>query len=38
MYLLHYSDWLSIYLAEANDVEATPVKIIDYLKGELAKR
>ena len=38
LYLLHYSDWLSVYLADENDVAATPVKVIDYLKGELAKR
>ncbi|MFN8923294.1 MAG: bifunctional phosphoglucose/phosphomannose isomerase [Sphingobacteriia bacterium] len=37
LYLLHYGDWLSWYLAEANGVEATPVKVIDYLKNELAK-
>jgi len=36
-YLLHYGDWLSFYLAEENDIDPVPVKVIDYLKSELAK-
>ncbi len=38
MYLLHFGDYVSIYLAEANGVEAAPVKVIDFLKNELSKR
>lgn len=38
LYLLHYCDWLSVYLAEANEVEATPVRVIDHLKSELKQR
>lgn len=38
MYLLHVGDHVSIYLAEANGVEAAPVKVIDFLKNELSKR
>jgi len=37
LYLIHYCDWFSVYLAEANGVEATPVRVIDYLKTELEK-
>ncbi len=38
LYLLHFVDWVSIYLADANGIDPTPVKVIDFLKGELAKR
>jgi glucose/mannose-6-phosphate isomerase len=38
MYLLHYGDYVSIHLAEANGVDAAPVKVIDFLKNELSKR
>lgn len=37
-HLLHLGDWVSYYLALRNEEEPTPVKVIDYLKGELAKR
>lgn len=36
-YLLHYGDWVSYYLAEANQEDPSPVKVIDFLKNELAK-
>jgi glucose/mannose-6-phosphate isomerase len=36
-YLVHLTDWASIYLAEMHEVDATEVKVIDFLKGELAK-
>ena len=35
-YLIHFTDWVSIYLAELRGVDATEVKVIDFLKGELA--
>lgn len=38
LYLLHLSDWISLYLADLNQVEATPVNVIDFLKAELAKQ
>lgn len=38
LYLLHFSDWVSLYLAHANGVDPTPVKVIDFLKDELATR
>ncbi|MBX3101200.1 MAG: bifunctional phosphoglucose/phosphomannose isomerase [Bacteroidetes bacterium] len=38
LWLLHFSDYVSWYLAEANGAEATPVRVIDHLKGELARR
>jgi glucose/mannose-6-phosphate isomerase len=37
LYLLHFGDWVSLYLAELNGVEPTPVAVIDYLKGALAE-
>lgn len=36
-YLVHLGDWISWYLAELRGVDALEVKVIDYLKGELAK-
>ena len=37
IYLLHLGDWVSWYLAQENKVDPTPVAVIDFLKGELAK-
>ena len=36
-YLIHLTDWVSVFLADLRDVDATEVRVIDYLKGELAK-
>lgn len=36
-YLIHFGDWVSFYLAILNNEDPTPVRIIDYLKTELAK-
>ncbi len=36
-YLVHLGDWISFYLAEKGNRDAIEVKVIDYLKGELAK-
>ena len=36
-YFLHLGDWVSYYLAELNEEDPMPVKVIDLLKGELAK-
>lgn len=36
-YLIHFGDWVSFYLAILNNEDPTPVKVIDYLKNELAK-
>jgi glucose/mannose-6-phosphate isomerase len=38
VYLLHFGDWVSLYLAVENQVDPTPVAVIDFLKGELAKQ
>ncbi len=35
--LIYLGDWVSYYLAILNGVDPTPVKVIDYLKSELAK-
>ncbi len=36
-YLVHLGDWMSFYLAELRGVDPVEIKVIDYLKGELAK-
>lgn len=36
-YLIHLTDWVSYYLSKLNEVDVTEVKVIDFLKGELAK-
>lgn len=36
-FLIHLGDWVSLYLAELNEEDPTPVKVIDFLKGELSK-
>jgi glucose/mannose-6-phosphate isomerase len=38
VYFLHLGDWVSWYLAQENNVDPTPVAVIDFLKGELAKQ
>jgi glucose/mannose-6-phosphate isomerase len=37
LYLVHLGDWMSFYLSELRQVDATEIKVIDYLKAELAK-
>ena len=37
-YLIHFIDWLSLYLSEQYGVDAIEIDVIDYLKGELAKK
>ncbi len=37
LYLIHFGDWVSWYLSEIRNIDATEVKVIDFLKGELAK-
>lgn len=37
LYLIHIGDWISFYLAQNRKVDVTEVKVIDFLKGELAK-
>ena len=37
LYLIHIGDWVSFYLGEKKGVDITEVKVIDHLKGELAK-
>jgi glucose/mannose-6-phosphate isomerase len=36
-YLIHLTDWVSVILADLRKLDATEVKVIDFLKGELAK-
>ncbi len=37
LYFVHLGDWISVYLAEQRGVDAIEIKVIDYLKSELAK-
>jgi glucose/mannose-6-phosphate isomerase len=37
LYLIHFGDWVSWYLSEIRAIDATEVKVIDFLKGELSK-
>lgn len=37
LYLVHITDWVSQYLGELNGVDVVEVKVIDRLKGALAK-
>jgi glucose/mannose-6-phosphate isomerase len=37
MYHIHFEDWISMHLSELNDVDVVEVKVIDFLKSELAK-
>jgi glucose/mannose-6-phosphate isomerase len=36
-YLIHLTDWVSVYLAELRGMDATEVKVIDFLKKSLAE-
>lgn len=36
LYLLHMGDWISWYIAEIKDIDATEVNVIDFLKKELS--
>lgn len=36
-YLIHLTDWISVTLADMRVLDATEVKVIDFLKGSLAK-
>ncbi len=36
-YLIHLTDWVSVYLADLRKLDATEVAVIDFLKGSLAK-
>lgn len=36
-YVIHLTDWVSVYLADMHNVDATEVKVIDMLKGALEK-
>lgn len=37
-YLIHLTDWVSEYLGAMREMDTTEVKVIDFLKGELAKQ
>jgi len=37
MYFIHLTDFASVHLAQLRHFDATEVKVIDFLKGELAK-
>jgi glucose/mannose-6-phosphate isomerase len=35
-YMVHFGDWVSVYLSELYNLDPTEVKVIDHLKGSLA--
>jgi len=37
IYFIHLVDWASLFLSKLNGVDAVEVKVIDMLKGALAK-
>ena len=37
IYHIHLGDWISVYLADLRNVDPVEVKVIDFLKGTLAK-
>lgn len=37
LYLLHYGDWVSLYLSQENEEDPVQIKSIDHLKTELSK-
>ena len=37
LYLLHLGDWVTWYIAEIKNIDATEVNVIDFLKNELSK-
>jgi hypothetical protein len=37
-YFIHYTDWVSIYLAELNKQDAGEVRVIDGLKKTMSKK
>jgi len=36
-YLIHLTDWVSVFLADLRELDATEVKVIDFLKKSLSK-
>ncbi len=36
-YFIHLTDWVSVFLADLRELDATEVKVIDFLKNSLAK-
>ncbi len=36
-YIVHITDWVSLYLADLHEVDAMDIEVIDHLKNELAK-
>jgi glucose/mannose-6-phosphate isomerase len=36
LYLIHLTDWISVYLADLREMDPVEVKVIDKLKAELA--
>lgn len=38
IYLVYLGDWISFYLADLRNMDSIEVKVIDFLKGELAKQ
>lgn len=37
-YLIHFGDWLSLFISENNKVDPSEIKVIDYLKSKLEEK
>lgn len=37
-YLIHFGDWLSLFISENNKVDASEIKVIEYLKSKLEEK
>jgi glucose/mannose-6-phosphate isomerase len=37
-YLIHITDWLSYFMSELKQIDASEVEVISYLKGEMSKK
>jgi|AVFP01.1.fsa_nt_gi glucose/mannose-6-phosphate isomerase len=37
LYLIHLTDWVSLFIAESKKIDPVEVDVIDFLKGELSK-
>ena len=37
-YLIHFTDWVSVYISDIKEIDPVEVKVISYLKSEMAKK
>ena len=37
-YLIHFTDWVSVYISEIKEIDPVEVEVISHLKSEMAKK